>query len=261
MANRTQIINQGRDDKERQFIGRAWDWAQRSAHSGQPHITHFLHPGQITLLHLAVNATGSLSVVTDGGYPDAERVKAALVPADCHWFDGDLQLAILRISPSAFAGTLSHRDYLGAILALGITRDVLGDIVVSPGGAYVVCDTPMAAYIRQNLSQIGRETVSIEVVDTMGQAAERQYRRETVTVAGLRLDAVLSKAFRVSRDAAATLIKKGDVKLDFRPVSSPSAPMEEDSLISCRGQGRVKILSTGGLTRKGRIPVELGFPL
>lgn len=261
MADRTQIVNLGRDDEERQFIGRSWDWAQRAAHSGQPHITHFLHPGQIALLHLAVNAIGSLSVVTDGGYPQAERVKGALVPAECHWFDGNLDIAILHITPSAFAGELSHRDYLGAILALGITRDVLGDIIVSPEGAHIVCDRPMAAYIEQNPLQIGRETVSVESVDSIGQAAKRQYCRETVTVAGLRLDAVLSKAFRISRDAAATLIKKGDVKLDFRPVSSPSAQVEEGSLLSCRGQGRVKILSTGGLTRKGRIPMELGFPI
>ena len=137
---------------------------------------------------------------------------------------------------------------------------MLGDIIVSPGGAYVVCDQPMAAYIEQNLTQIGREAVTVESVDSMGQAAERRYRRETVTVAALRLDAVLSKAFRISREAAATLIKKGDVKLDFRPVSSP-IPVEDGMLLSCRGQGRVKILSTGGLTRKGRIPVELGFPL
>lgn len=261
MADRTQLINQGRDDEERQFIGRAWDWSQRSVHSGQPHITHFLHPGQITLLHMAVNATGSLSVVTDGGYPEAERVKAALVPVDCHWFDGNLDIATLHIVPSAFAEALTHRDYLGAILALGITRDVLGDIVVSRKGAYVVCDRPMTAYIGQNLSQIGRETISVEVVDDLGQAAEHQYRRETVTVAGFRLDAVLSKAFRISRDASAALIRRGDVKLDFRPVSSPSAPVEEGSLISCKGHGRVKIMSVGGLTRKGRIAVELGFPL
>jgi len=261
MADRTQIVNLGRDDEERQFIGRAWDWAQRAVHSGHPHVTHFLHPGQIALLDIVINTIGALSVVTDGGYPGAERVKAALVPSDCHWFDGDLQVAILYVKPSAFAGELSHRDYLGAILGLGITRDVLGDIVVSPEGAYVVCDRPMAAYIQQNLAQIGRESVSVELVDDMGQAAQRRYRRETVTVAGLRLDAVLSKAFRISRDAAATLIKRGDVKLDFRPASSPSAPVEEGSLLSCRGQGRVRILSTGGVTRKGRIPVELGFPV
>jgi len=261
MADRAQLVNQGRDDEERQFIGRAWDWAQRSVHSGRPHITHFLHPGQITLLHMAVNAVGSMAVVTDGGYPEAERIKAALVPVDCHWFDGDLQIAILHISPSAFAEALTHRDYLGAILAMGITRDVLGDIIVSPEGAYVVCDRPMAAYIGDNLSQIGREAVSVEVVDTMGQAAKRPYRRETVTVAGLRLDAVLAKAFRISRDASAALVRKGDVKLDFRPVSSPSAPVEEGSLISCKGHGRIKIMSVGGLTRKRRIPVELGFPL
>ncbi len=261
MADRTQLVNQGRNDEERQFIGRAWDWAQRSAHSGHPHITHFLHPGQIALLCMVVNTVGSLSVVTDGGYPQAERVKAVLIPRDSHWFDGDLQVAILHITPSAFAGKLTHPDYLGAILALGITRDVLGDIIVSSDGAYVICDQPMASYIQQNLMQIGRESVSVELVDDMGQAAQRQYHRETVTVAGLRLDAVLSKAFRISRDAAASLIKKGDVKLDFRPVSSPSAQVEEGSLVSCRGQGRVKVMSTGGLTRKGRIPVELGFPV
>lgn len=260
MADRTQLISLGRDDEERLFLGRAWDWVQRSVHSGHPHVTHFLHPGQITLLHLAVNAAGSLSVVTDGGYPDAERVKAALVPANCQWFDGDLQLSILHISPNDFAGELTHRDYLGAILALGITRDVLGDLIVSPEGAYVICDRSMAAYIEQNLLQIGREAVTVELADTLGQAAERQYRRETVTVAGLRLDAVLAKALRISRDAAATLIRKGDVKLDFRPVSSPSTQVEEGALLSCKGYGRVKILSTRGLTRKGRIPVELGFP-
>ena len=117
--DRTQLISLGREDGERLFLGRTWDWAQRAAHSGHPHITHFLHPGQITLLDMAVNAVGTLSAVTDGGYPDAERAKAVLVPADCQWFDGELDIGILHISPSAFAGALTHRDYLGAILALG----------------------------------------------------------------------------------------------------------------------------------------------
>ncbi len=261
MADRTQLIHLGRDEEERQFIGRAWDWAYRAALSGQPYITHFLHPGQIALLRLTTQAVGGLSIVADGGYPDAERVRAALVPTDCHWFDGDLQLAVLCVRPSAFAGALTHRDYLGAILALGITRDVLGDILVSPGAAYIICEGPMAAYIQQNLTQIGREAVTVEPAGALGQAAERRYRRETVTVAALRLDAALAKAFRISRDTAAALIKRGDVKLDFRPVSAPSEAVEAGCLVSCRGYGRVMILSVGGPTRKGRIPVELGFPL
>jgi RNA-binding protein YlmH len=263
MADRVQLINLGRDDDERQFIGRAWDWAQKAVHSGRPYITHFLHPGQIALLKIISNAIGNLSIVTDGGYPDAERVKAALVPSECTWFDGDLEIAILHIAPSAFSGKLSHRDYLGAILGLGITRDVLGDILVTEKGAYAAADRAMAAYILQNLSQIGREMVSVTEVDmsVLGEAVLRQYRHEKITVAGLRLDAVLAKAFRISRDAAAALIRQGDVKLDFRPVSSPSTPVEADTLLSCRGYGRVKIFTEGDLTRKGRIPLEIGFPL
>lgn len=263
MADRAQLIDLGRDDEERQFIGRAWDWAQKAVHAGRPHITHFLHPGQIALLNMAVNATGNLSIITDGGIPDAERVKTALVPHECTWFDGDLEIAILHIVPSAFSGKLSHRDYLGAILGLGITRDVLGDIRVTEKGAYAAADRAMAAYIMQNLTKIGQETVSVTEVDmsVLGDANLRQYRHEKITVSGLRLDAVLAKAFRISRDAAATLIRQGAVKLNFRPVSSPSTPVEAGARLSCRGYGRVKVFSTGGLTRKSRTPIEIGFPL
>lgn len=261
MADRGQIVNLGRDDEERQFLGRAWDWAQRAAHSGQPYVTHFLHPGQVALLMLAANAVGGVTIAADGGYPDAERVRATLVPEDCGWFDGDMEIAVLRITPSAFAKPLSHRDYLGAILGLGITRDVLGDILVTEQGAYVVTDRAMAAYILGSLTQIGREAVSVEWVDKLDEIPERQYRREVIYVAGMRLDAVLAKAFHLSRDEAAALIRQGALKLDFRPASSPSAVVEAGSLLACRGYGRVKIMSAGSLTRKGRIPLEIGFPV
>lgn len=205
----------------------------------------------------------------EGGYGDAERRICVLCPKD-PWDDGadaagDMSeggpsgpICVLRISIPKGSPKLTHRDYMGSLLGLGIERHVTGDILVREDGADAVVLSDMAEYIAQNLTSVGRASVSCEVLDitrlTVGQQLTKEIRD---TVASLRLDSVCASAFRTARGKAQDAIKAGLVSVNGRQCLKPDTELSEGDRISCRGKGRAVIAEVGGRTRKDRITITL----
>ena len=155
-----------------------------------------------------------------------------------------------------YAEQLSHRDYLGAVLGLGIERSVIGDILVRDDGADIIVRRDMADYLLQNLTSAGKAHISPEELPL----AELRVPDKCVTlfsdtVASMRLDAVLSSAFRISRGKAAGAIRQSLVFVDHLQATRPDMNVREGAELVIRHMGKVRLAEIGKRTRKDRIRI------
>ncbi|KEO80934.1 RNA-binding protein [Tumebacillus flagellatus] len=245
--------------EERPFVERMIDLAERVDDRQSPSLTDFLDPRQQKIALSVVRRHADVEVRFAGGPQAAERQRALIAPS--YWVpeEADFELAFLRIEiPGEFV-KLSHGDYLGALVGLGMKRGKLGDLSVSDEGCDIVVSRDMADFVRLHLSQVGRAAVSVREIDrTQFRAVHREFQEKDFTVMSLRLDAVASDAFNLSRTKVVDPIKSGKLQLNWQTVENPATPVEEGDVISLRGHGRVKILEVGGQTKKGRTVIKVG---
>ena len=200
-----------------------------------------------------------VSLAFDGGFEGAERVRAVYINPDWGEYERSNLLSALKIEYRP-QDTLGHRDILGAIMALGIERDTIGDIVSVGNTAVLVCLPELGGYIIENLKKAGRVGIDIAEI-SLDELPVKQEELDikTDTVSSLRLDAVLCAAFGLSRTKAAELIAVGRVSFDHVVCLQPAKELNEGALLSVRGLGRAKLLETGGVSRRGRIFVKIGL--
>ncbi len=155
---------------------------------------------------------------------------------------------------------ISHRDVLGAVLALGIKRETLGDIMIESGRAILICLSDISKFIIENITAIGRIGVKATLlpIDELP-VLQENIKEKSDTVASLRLDAVAASAFNLSRNIIGEYITAGKVQLCHSECLSASKTVKEGDIISIRGKGRAKLLEIGGESKKGRIWIKLGI--
>ena len=195
-----------------------------------------------------------------GGFEDAERKVLRFGNEDYFGYLESYPLVCLKISPinAKFASEVTHRDYLGALMNLGIERRCLGDIIVDKKCAYVFCVEKISAYIIDSLVSIGRNTVKAEMVDFSNEVnTATDGKPLTIQVASMRCDAIVAKAFNLSRKDAAALFFEKRIAVNGRLVENNDYTVSHPSAISVRGFGKIKIVSIGGLTRKGNQILEI----
>ncbi|MDY3617861.1 YlmH family RNA-binding protein [Agathobaculum sp.] len=242
------VLLAGLMDKEQTCVSRGY-------------LTHsrFLDLRERALAAEAVRLMGSAGhTVFWGGYDDAERVLAVFYPEYLEEPSAREQtpLALLRAHKHP-GDTLSHRDYLGALMGLQIDRAVIGDILVHDGGADVLVLEDMAEFILLHFDKAGRKrlTLSREPLASLRQAQAGETEGEG-SVASPRLDAVLALVFRLSRGEAQEQIARGAVFLNHAQCLKGERTVAEGDRLTLRGMGRVRILSFGGVSRKGRIFIK-----
>lgn len=201
-----------------------------------------------------------------GGYVGAERVIALFVPK----FYGEINienylieneeenpLCVLRLKKDKFTA-LSHRDYLGAIMGLGIRREMIGDIIVSDRGADVFCLKSIAPYISQNLKKSGRGSVDSEILPVNEyKSGNEKTEIKFYSVASLRLDNIVSNAFNLSRASACEMIKSGIVYVNSSQCMKNDLTVKEKDKIVLRGKGKVVLEEIIGESKKGRVHINI----
>ena len=218
-------------------------------------VTHttFLTPAEQGAALQYARGLSGCRMILNGGKPDCERRAVFFLPT---WMEeGDFlpddYLSVLRVE--AFYGTPGHRDYLGALLALGVRREWVGDIWVRDQLAWVFC-LPSVAGQLSSLEQAGRVSVRTAIASLSDVPAPERKRRELkFTVQSLRFDAVLGETFRLSRTQAAKLIAAGAASLNYLPCLKNDAPVTEGDVISLKGYGKATVAEIGGRSRKDRL--------
>lgn len=238
------------------FAAQMEEAARRADRGGYVVFTSFLNMAQISDLYAMRNRL-PCPFTLFGGHSACERKIAAFsdVPADEETFP----IACVRISPRSrkFSQELTHRDFLGSVLGLGIKRETIGDIFICDSTAYALCTDVMAEYICNTLSCVNRTDVSCEIVDGIPDEALPHVKEQFVNVASDRLDALLAAVYHLSRSQAAALVSQGKVFIDARLALSSFKEIPEGSVVSARGFGRFRYLGVEKTTRKMRLGVRV----
>lgn len=228
--------------------------------------TDFLNLNELNILHTLPKGMLYTSYHTFGGYASAERRMAAFLPdAPCLRADAPedamcgYPMRVLRIAPlgKKFAEKLSHRDYLGAILNLGIDRCKIGDILVDEDGAVMFVQEKLASYLMEELTRIRHTAVLVRVEDAAGITFAPAYEEKKGTLASVRLDALLALAFSESRSRLVSLIEGGKIFVNGRLITTNSYTPEDGDVISARGYGKFIYQGESSRTKKGRIGVVI----
>lgn len=219
----------------------------------------FLNLNELNILHTTPKDLFPSRYETYGGYEPAERQMVAFLP-DALYYDYQYPISVLRISPAnrKFAEELTHRDFLGGILHLGIERSCLGDLLVEDSVCHVFVTDTMADFICEQLTKIRHTVVKTEKID--GESFSFTPRLETVkgTVASVRLDTVLSVAFPLSRSRMTGLVERGKVFVNGKLITSNGYRLKEGDIISVRGMGKLVYQGVLSETKKGRQYIQVG---
>ena len=257
MSDRDKILRYYRSSGDEQLAARLLDAADAVMRSRKNKVVEFLDPYGYTIAETVAAHYGEIELQSGGGYPGAERQKAAFVHAD---FRGttEFMLSALAIGWDSRYVHLAHRDVLGAVLGLGIKRETVGDIVMLGDHAQVIADRAIAEYIEKQLTQIGAAAVTVnQIALTEIAPKEEKVKELKTTVASLRLDVVAAAGFCVSRSRMADEIAADKVKVNWQQAKSSSQAVKQGDTLSMRGRGRVEVCEIFGQTKKGRISIFL----
>lgn len=233
------------------------DLSKRAYMGGYYVFSDFLSPAEQALLAEGKREGLVGDYLLCGGYDSSERRMAVFGSESEFGYAHELPAGWLKIAPVAkkFAEELSHRDFLGALMGLGITRDLLGDILLVDGEAFLFASDSIHAYLCENLTEVKHTKVSCTAVDAPPTAAVALPDEEVFVVAGERLDALVAGVYKLSRSESAALIEKGLVAIDGKVSEKLSAAPREGAMISVRGYGRFLYVGIAGDTRKGKLRI------
>ncbi len=192
-----------------------------------------------------------------GGYKDAERVILINMP-DYTTLETENPLTVIRATKAEGSRELTHRDYLGSLVGLGIKRELLGDILVREDGADIIVMSDIADFIMMHYGKAGRTNLSLtqhHIKDLI--VPPRKTQIITDTVASLRLDSVVASAFGLSRGKASEAITRGIVFVNHMEVTKPDYQVGEGDKITLRGKGKAVLSEIGGKSRKDRQYIKI----
>lgn len=257
MADREKILRYFKAGGDEQLAAKLLDLAEGANKSRKYRVSEFLDPHAYNVAEIIAANFENVRLEIDGGFANAERVKAAFVSED-FFGQPDYGISCFLAAWDKRYYDLSHRDVLGAFMGSGCKREALGDIVFVPEGAQFVVEKTLVNYLLGNLTQIGSAPITLtEISKEDLLQKEEKVKVINATVADLRLDAVAAAGYGVSRSRMADEIKGLNVKVNWKEAKKAAQSVNVGDVISFRGRGRVEIEEIKGTTKKGRISVTL----
>lgn len=234
------------------FAARVSDAVRQADRKMVPKFTMFLDERQIALAQMQLRREHCSNYMFFGGYEGAQRQMLGVFPDYREPDAGLFPIAGLAVSFRK-EERLTHRDFLGSFMALGVKREVVGDILVEEGQAVVCLYEKQFDYFTDNLKTVGRAGVSPGRADLKGLSYQPSFRQITGTVASLRLDSIVSLALGTSREKAAEKIRAGLVTLNHFISDSVSAGVQPGDVFSVKGSGKYLLSDDIRETKKGRL--------
>ena len=249
----------GAEGEDRLLLAKVLDRAAQAEERNIPACTDFLSPQQQMMAGDLLRLAGipETAWLRQGGYQGAERNILLFLP---DWMEPETAEPPLRCLRAAFRpdDRLSHRDILGSLMGMGIVREKVGDILVSPESADLIVLDTVADFLLSSWNSAGRARLTVtEIPAAHLHIPEVRCEEVRDTVSSLRLDAVAASGFSLSRGKAADLIASGRVQLNHRECVKPDHAVAQGDVLSCRGLGKCVLTEVGGPSKKGRILIVL----
>ncbi len=244
--------------ENRDTVARVIDCAEQAIKTWEVVFTDFLSPPELAEAQQAFSRLTEVELLAWGGYPQAERKRIAIARSDLMMDESQVELIALNIAGNFLFDTANHRDFLGAMLGTGIVREKTGDIIVlGERGAQVVVVPELADFLEANLNQVRSVPVKTQRIDLSELKVREPKKKELTTVeASLRLDAIASAGFGMSRSKMVDLINAGDVRVNWKDIKQSSHQIKTGDLIAIRGKGRLEVGEIA-VTKKERYRMQL----
>lgn len=191
-----------------------------------------------------------------GGYEDAERVMLRFGDKELSGYEEEFPIVCLKATPvsAKFADALTHRDYLGALMNLGIERDRLGDILLSENCGWIFCVSSMVDFIIENLTKVKHTSVVCALTEEMP-AIDRDICELKLQVASERIDGVIAKVYHLSRSDAAELFRQKKIFVGGRLCENSSRLLKDGDVVSVRGYGKFEFSGDISVSKKGKLNI------
>lgn len=237
---------------------RLLELAERSYKCSQYFFTGFLSGADISILHEALGKS-KLTYTLWGGSESCERKMARFGDEETIGYEVPFPIEILHIEPliEKFSDEFTHRDFLGAIMNLGIKRETVGDIFVSGKHGYVFVDEKISEYVMENLDKIRHTHVKVSKISSLPEEFSVNLKEVKLLVSSLRLDVVIAGKCKISRNQVLELFRDKKVFLNERVCENNSYLVKAGDIISVRGYGKMIFKEISGETRKGRIYIQM----
>lgn len=264
--NKQEILNKYENEDDRLLVSKLIDKIEFTQKKNTVENTSFLDMHQRNILEKLLKTLKYNNYVIYGGYDNAERVMIILYPEKLEMlfhneqFDYNNIVQALRIVlPNEMRGKYSHRDYLGAIIKVGINREKIGDILVSLDGADIIASKELMEYLKTSLSELTRFHKSLITIENIENLNIVPVRTEiiNVIVPSMRIDSIVSETIRTSRSKIIDVINSERVFVNGELVTKTSKMLKEKDAITVRGKGRFKISKILNSTKKGNLVVEV----
>ena len=236
---------------QEEFVSRMLDLLDKAERYRKVFFTPFLNAYELEILKKLPH---TCFIYEDGGYEKAERKRVAL-----SYYEEEIEIPVICLCASFDEkyNKISHRDVLGALMNMGIEREVIGDILVSEGMIYLIIAKEMAEYVMYSLSQIKRCTVHFKECEEIISIEEKMEYTET-TISSFRLDVLVGIMAHISREKAQMLIRAGKVKVNQVVLEESNFLCHNNSTVSIQRYGRFCVEDTNRVSRKGRHIVRIG---
>ncbi|MBQ4537910.1 MAG: hypothetical protein II994_09895 [Lachnospiraceae bacterium] len=250
------------NEKEvQQLKNRLHDLAEKASRQGVFSFTGFLGLSEQDAFWQIERELRYVGYELFGGLEENDRKVIRFGNAEEFGYEMPFPIVCIHIKPllPKFADNLSHRDFLGALMNLGIDRSTLGDIKVGEKEAYLFCLESIAEYICENLDKVRHTNVKCVVTEDYKEVAEEEPEIMNIQVASMRLDAILAKVCHKSRSECLALFSSGKVYVNGRLCENNSRLLKGDETVNARGYGKFKLCGEAKETRKGKwnVPVAV----
>ena len=244
--------------ENKEEITRVIDKAEQAIKNWEVVVTDFLSPPVLAEVKDIFQNLTEIEALSWGGYPQAERQRVGLARPDIPLDESQVELAVLDIAGNFLFDPATHRDFLGSILGTGIVREKVGDIIVlGERGAQAIVVPEMVEFLTSSLVQVRSVAVKTQQIEFSELKIRPPKKKEITTVeASMRLDAIASAGFGMSRSKMANAISSNDVRVNWKDVTQSNYTVKAGDLIAMRGKGRLEVGEVS-VTKKQRYRVNL----
>lgn len=259
MHSKQEFLKRIKKPEDKFWYSKALEQAYSCIKTSDFAFTDFSDPLKIGEVVAFLKDENKFSIKAYGGFDNSERLMLGFYPAYLEMKYSDFPIKAIKIEYNEkFSKNLTHRDFLGSILGLGIKREKIGDILAFQGYCIVFVEVTIADYISYNLEKVRHTKVKSSIVQPEKLAdIEVKMEERTIIISSLRLDAVVSGAFGISRSKAAELINADKAFLNWQNETNTSKSVSEGDILTLRGTGRIKVDEIAGKTKKDRIVLNI----
>lgn len=221
----------------------------------------FLNVAQTDDFLASIREYGNVPYSLFGGKENCERLMFRIGDVESLGYEEPFPISVLKVAPksSKFSDALTHRDFLGALLNLGIERDTIGDIYIEDNVGYIFCEDKICNYIIDNLTRIKHTSVDCCLIEKMPELESATPEELIVQVSSNRIDSIIAKAYRLSRNDALSLVESKKVFVNSRLCENSSLVLKQDDVVSIRGYGRLKLVGENGISKKGKLNLKISI--